>query len=480
MNENKLVKGVAWLYFEKVGVLIVRVLISIVLARLLDPDHYGSIALVTVFITIIDAIVAGGFGKALVQKSNSDDLDFNTICWFSLFVCVILYVGLFFFAPAVADFYSNDELDLVIKIMGISVFFTSFNSIQQAFIQKRMEFRKFFWSTIGGTIMSGVVGIVLAVMGYGIWALVGQFMTNVVIDTLVLFCIIEWKPKFQFSFTRLKSLFRFGSFMVGSTIVSTLQDNVRSLVVGKVFTTEDLAYYNQGKKYPEYLMTSIIGSIGMALFPSLSSEPDEVRFKEIVRKSIKISSFVLLPAVIGIIAISDTFVSVFLTDKWLDCVQYMRILACVYLTRPLDTIFQQALLAKGKGGLNFIHELICALISVGLIFVASFALESVIWIALSYILVTIISTILFYIFIRREIKYSFKEMVVDYLPFLLTSIVMGAAVFAISFIPINKIFILIIQLVVGIGGYLLLSKLFKFKELGYSVELVKKIVRRTK
>ena len=273
-DRTKITANLLWTYAEKFLAQGITLLVSIILARILDPDQYGTIAIVTVFITIGDALVTGGFGNALVQKKNSSDLDFNSICWLSLFVAVILYGILFISAKEIANFYDANILVPVIRVMGIKFIFSAINSIQQAYVQKQMMFKKFFFATLGGTLFSGVFGIAMALSGYGVWALVGQYLSNTVINTLILAITIKWKLKFQISWKSIKELWKFGSKMLASTIVYTVKDNIRSLIIGKKFTSADLAYYNQGNRFPALLVTNIVESLGTVIFPVLSMEQD--------------------------------------------------------------------------------------------------------------------------------------------------------------------------------------------------------------
>lgn len=300
-SNKKILSGIGWAYGERILAQVISLIVSIILARLLDPAHYGIIAIVTVFISFLDAFVSGGFGNALVQKKDADDLDFNTICWFSILVSIVLYLILFLAAPSIEKFYDMDQLTAVTRIMGLRVIVSAFNSVQHAYVQRHMVFKRFFFATLGGTLVSAVVGIVMAYRGFGVWALVAQYMTNSIIDTIVLRFTIDWNPKLEWSFVRLKSMMGFGLKMLGATLVNTLQDNIRSLVVGKVFTKEDLAYYNQGKKYPATLMNNLVGSIQKVMFPAFSEfQQNRDHIKNVMRKSIRVSSFVLVPAVIGI------------------------------------------------------------------------------------------------------------------------------------------------------------------------------------
>ena len=476
-DRTKITANLLWTYAEKFLAQGITLLVSIILARILDPDQYGTIAIVTVFITIGDALVTGGFGNALVQKKNSSDLDFNSICWLSLFVAVILYGILFISAKEIANFYDANILVPVIRVMGIKFIFSAINSIQQAYVQKQMMFKKFFFATLGGTLFSGVFGLALALSGYGVWALVGQYLSNTVINTLILAITIKWKLKFQISWKSIKELWKFGSKMLASTIVYTVKDNIRSLIIGKKFTSADLAYYNQGNRFPALLVTNIVESLGTVIFPVLSMEQDSKgNVRNFMRKSIRISSFILTPTIVGLLAVGDTFISVILTEKWAPCVPYLRILCLVYMTRPLSTIFQKGLLAIGKSNINLFQEIVTSILTIILLVIAVFKFNSISFIAWSYVVIMIVGLGIFAFFVNKYLGYSFREMAIDYCPSLGMSCVMGIIVFFIGYIPIHSLIKLVIQFVVGVTVYVLIAYIGKREEMWNLTELLKKII----
>ena len=362
--------------------------------------------------------------------------------------------------------------------MGLRVIISAFNSVQHAYVQRRMEFRRFFFATLGGTIISAVVGIIMAYRGYGVWALVAQYMTNSVIDTIVLRFTIQWKPKLEFSYQRLRGMMSFGLKMLAATLVNTIQDNIRSLVVGKVFTKEDLAYYNQGKKYPATLMNNLVGSVQKVLFPAFAEQQDDkVRIKTQMRSAIRMSSYILVPCIAGIIGIADTFVIAVLTEKWAPAIPFLRILSLIYLTRTMNSIFQSSLLAVGQSGANMIHEIVGSVLSLTFICIGAFALKSVLFIAWSSVIVMIIGTGIFMYFISKSYGYKPIEVMRDFLPYLAISSVMGICVYFIGTIPANKpLLLLFVQLVVGVVVYIILSYVFRIKELKICVGLAKQFV----
>ena len=478
-SNKKILSGIGWAYGERILAQVISLVVSVILARLLDPEHYGIIAIVTVFINILNALVSGGFGNALVQKKDADDLDFNTICWISIGVALVLYVILFFGAGPLATFYKMPQLLWVTRAMGIRVIIAAFNSVQHAYVQRHMEFKRFFFATLGGTLISAVVGILMAYKGFGVWALVGQYMTNTCIDTIVLRFTIKWKPKIQWSYERLKSMMGFGLKMLGATLVNTLQDNIRSLVVGKVFTAEDLAYYNQGKKYPATVMNNLVGSVQKVLFPAFAEQQqDREQIKNQMRKAIRVSSFILVPIIMGMVAVADTFIVLLLTEKWAPAIPYLRILSLIYLTRTMNSVFQSSLLAIGESGANMFHEVVGSCLSLTLICIGAFIMKSVEFIAWSYVIVMIVGTCIFSYFVKKYYNYKYSEIVRDFLPYLLLSSGMAICVYLTGRLQLNLIVLLIVQLCVGVLAYVMLSKLFSIKELTICTNLLKQYKKK--
>ena len=239
---------------ERCGAQLVTFIVSIVLARLLDPVVYGTVALVTVIITLLQVFVDSGLGNALIQKKDADDTDFSTVFYFNIGMCLVLYAGLFFLAPLIAKFYGITELTPVIRVLGLTLVISGIKNVQQAYVSRHLMFKKFFFSTLGGTICAAIVGIALAVLGYGVWALVAQYLVNLLMDTVILWFTVKWRPKLVYSWHRWKGLFSFGWKLLVAAIIETVYQDIRQLIIGKKYSSEDLAYYNKGKQFPNLIV----------------------------------------------------------------------------------------------------------------------------------------------------------------------------------------------------------------------------------
>ena len=337
--KNNVFSNMIWRFAERCGAQIVQFIVQIILARILAPEAYGTIALITVFTTILQVFVDSGLGNALIQKKDADNLDFSTVFYTNLIVCIILYGITFIIAPSIAKFYNDLTLIDLIRVLSITILISGIKNVQQAYISKNFLFKKFFTSTIVGTLVAGIVGIVMALNGFGVWALVAQQVINVSISTIILWLTVKWRPKLEFSFKRLKSLFSYGWKLLVSALIDTLYNDMQQLVIGKKYTASDLAYYNKAKQFPSLIVTNINTSIDSVLLPTMSNvQDDKDKVKNMTRKSIKTSIFIMAPLMMGLVFTGKNVIELLLTSKWLFCTPYLVIFCITYMFYPVHLI----------------------------------------------------------------------------------------------------------------------------------------------
>lgn len=476
---SKIITNFMWRFGERCGAQIVTFVVSIVLARLLDPTVYGTVALVTVFTTILQVFVDSGLGTALIQKKEADDLDFSSVFYFNFVVCLILYLGMFIAAPYIARFYKEPSLTPVVRVISLTIVISGVKGIQQAYVSRNMLFKRFFFSTIGGTIVSAFIGIVLAYKGYGVWALVLQQLSNTAIDTLILWITVKWRPKMMFSGVRLKNLLSFGWKLLCSTLIDTVYNNVRSLIIGKMYSSSDLAYYNQGEKFPKLIVTNINTSIDSVLLPAMSSVQDSNnKVKNMTRRAIKTSTYVMAPLMMGLAFCAEPIVTLILTEKWLPCVPFLRIFCITYMFYPIHTANLNAINAMGRSDLFLKLEIAKKIVGITLLF-------STIWfgvMAMAYSL--LVSCVLNQIINswpnKKLLNYGYLEQLKDILPGILLALFMGICVYFVSFLPISIYLILVIQVVLGATIYIGNSAILKLDAFEYLWNTVKEIVEKKK
>ena len=368
IDNKTTIKNFIWRFAERCGAQGVSFIVSIVLARLLEPSVYGTIALVTVFTTILQVFVDSGLGTALIQKKDADDLDFSSVFYFNFTVCLVLYFGMFVSAPYIAKFYGDETLVPVIKVISLTLVISGVKNIQQAYVSRNMLFKRFFFSTIGGTIASAFVGIFMAYIGMGVWALVAQQLSNATIDTIILWVTVKWKPKRMFSWKRVKELLSYGWKLLVSALLETVYNNLRNLVIGKLYSSADLAYYNQGDKFPKLIVTNINTSIDSVLLPTMASaQDDSARVKNMTRRAIKTSTYIMAPLMIGLAFCANTIVELVLTEKWLPCVPFLQIFCITYMFYPVHTANLNAIKAMGKSDIFLKLEIIKKIVGMALL-----------------------------------------------------------------------------------------------------------------
>lgn len=470
-NKNirkKVIGGLAWTYAERMAAQFVSLIVTIILARMVLPEEYGVISIVTIFIGIADTFVVGGLGNALIQKKDADQLDFSSVFYFNIVFSIIIYTIIFVLAKPISRFYRMKVLEPVLQIMALRIPVAGINSVQQAYVSKKMEFKKFFFATLGGTVFSAVVGILSAYKGCGVWALVAQYLTNSLIDTVILWKTVRWRPGRMFSAERLKGLLAYGWKILATSLMITIYGDIQDLIIGKKFSSEDLAYSNKGRQFPSLISTNVNTSISKVLFPAIAESQDDLeRVKQITRRAISVGSYILSPILIGFAAVADTFVEIVLTSKWMPCVLYLRIMCLVYLLQPIQTASLQAMKALGKSDLYLKLEVIKKVFGIIILLITVFAFHSVLAIIIGSLGAEIVSTVVNIPANKKIFSYQYREQLEDIGASFFMSFIMGCAVIGIGKVKLDTGLIFLLQLFTGGGSYILMSLLCKNKNYFY-------------
>lgn len=481
--KQKTLSGFFWRFAERCGAQGVGFIVSLVLARLIVPKMFGVVALITVFTNILQVFVDSGLGSALIQKKDADDLDFSSVFYFNFSICALLYTCMFFFAPfidKVAYAGKYDNLTSYIRVLSLVLVISGVKNIQQAYVSRKMIFKRFFFATLGGTIMAAIVGISLAFYlppEYRVWAIIAQNLTNKTIDTIVLWFTVKWRPKLMFSFSRLKGLWSYGWKLLCSALIEVGYNNIRQLLIGSLYTSSDLAFYNRGKQFPEIVITNINTSIDSVLFPAMSKEQDDKkRVKAMTRRSIKISSFIIWPMMMGLVAVAEPLIKLIIGTNWLDSVLFLRIFCVTFAFWPIHTANLNAIRSLGRSDIFLILEILKKVVGVTLLLSTIFI--SVEAMAYSLFVSSVCSQIINTYPNKKLLNYSYLEQLKDIAPCVLISVFMAAVVYLIGLININYIVLLAIQIVAGATIYFGFSALFRIDSLNYSIELIKKLYNK--
>ncbi len=463
-----LISNLIWKFAERISAQVVTLIVSVVLARILTPDDYGAIAIVNIFIALANVFVVDGFGSALIQKKNADALDYSSVLYFNVGFSVVLYFILFFAAPYISRFYGQgyEILTPVLRVLGLRLILAAANSVQHSYVAKKMIFRKYFYATLTGTVVSGVVGIAMAYSGFGVWSLVAQYLTGTAVNTLVLTISLHRLPILAFSFSRLRHLLKFGSRMLGSGLLIMGYQELRALIIGKLYSAKDLAFYDKGRQFPSLIVTNINTSIGAVLFPKMANDQDDLgKIKGTVRNSIRFSSFLMCPLMLGLLGVAEPFVRVVLTEKWLPCVPLLQMFCIVFLFQPVHTANMQAIKAIGRSDIYLRLEIIKKAIEL-------IALICVMWISVDAIVLSMAILTAGFTLInafpnRKLISYSYREQAADIFPNVARSGIMLVVVYAMNFLPVASLYKLILQVACGGVAYLIICILTRSKELQY-------------
>lgn len=480
MSEKKgVLSNFIWKFAERVGAQLVTLVVSVVLARILSPEHYGTISLILVFINLADVFVANGFTAALIQKKDSDELDFSTIFYFNTLFSLVLYGVIFVSAPFIEHYFNSPDLALALQILGLKIPITAFNSIQQAYVAKHMLFRKLFWATLGGTIASAFVGIWMAYNGYGVFALVGQYLTNGLMGTLVLWFTIRWRPMRKFSFARFKGLYSYGWRNLLTYLVRTLYDDIYSLVIGKKYSSTDLAFYTKGKQYPNLIVSNMNTSLCSVLFPAFVRYQDDIpKLKDALRRSIKLGSYVLSPFLIGFAVCAEPFVELLLTEKWLECVPYLQVVCFYQLLIPMSSANLQVVKSLGRGDVLLKLEITKRIAGVVILLISM--QFGVFAIALGAAVATVFNGAMDVLASKKLVGYACFEQVKDFLGSVVISMVMGAAIYGLKFLITNTVLLLIAQVAAGVIVFVALSYITKNSSFLYLLNILTGKIRAKK
>lgn len=478
-NKAKVVSNLIWRFFERCGAQLVSFAVTVVLARILDPAEYGPITKVAVFTSILLVFVDSGMANSLIQKKDPDDLDFSSVFWFNLSFGVFLYALLFLFAPLIARMYHDPGLTPILRVLGLTLVVAGIKNVQQAYVSKTLQFKRFFFATLGGTLFSAALGIAMALLGFGVWALVAQQLSNVTVNTVILWFTVGWRPKRLFSLERLKGLLSYGWKLLGAQLLDTVYLKIYPLVIGLRYTDEDLVFFDRGNHLPNLVVENINYSIDSVLLPVLSDQQDrQEAVREMTRRAIRTSSYVMMPLMAGLAVCAEPLIRLLLTEKWLPCVPFMQVFCVYYAFFPLHTANLNAIKAVGRSDvflkLEVIKKVLESLVLLLTVRINVFAM------ALGQLFCGVCSLLINAWPNRRLLAYPYRQQLKDVLPVIALSMAMAAAVWPVSLLGLPDALTLLLQIPLGVAVYVLGSMLLKLDSFDLLLSLVKKMLHRGK
>ena len=477
ISGKSVVSNMLWRLAERIGAQGVNFIVSVVLARILTPEDFGIVALTTTFTTILAVFMTSGLGISLIQKKDIDELDKSTALFANIGAGIILYAIVFFAAPYVASFYHQPRVTEVMRVLALTLVIGGLNSIQHALVSRAMKFKMFFRATLTGTLTSAVVGIWLAMKGFGVWAIVAQHLTNQAIDSIFLWFMIGWRPQLRFSWKRFKPLFGFGSRAYGAAMIETVYNSLRSLLIGRWYSGTDLAFYNRGRHIPALINLNTNQAIQSVMFPAYARAADDpVKLKQMMKRAMSIGAFIIFPSMMGLALVSESLINVLYTAKWQPAVPYLQIACFVYALNPMHVVNIQALLAVGRSDIRFRVEIIKKVIAVTVMVIC--VNISLMATAFSAVPLGIFALVINSWPVSKLLNYPLTEQLRDVSAAFLLSLAMGILVWLVGLLQIKNILRLILQVAVGVASYCLLAKLTKNKDYDYCRNYALGVIRK--
>ena len=478
-TQQKVFSGLFWRFLERGGSQIVTLLVTIILQRLLEPTMYGTVSKVTVITAILLVFVDSGMANALIQKKDPDDLDFSSVFYFNIFFCLLLYLALFLLSPWLSVVFREPGLTPVLRVLGLTLIVAGLKNVQEAYVKKTMQFKRFFFATLGGTLFSGALGIVLALRGFGVWALVAQQLSNAAVNTAILWLTIPWRPKRMFSWRRLQGLLSYGWKLLVASLIDQGYQKIYLIITGILQGNAEMAFFEKGQNWPNLLMDSVNTTMDSVLLPALSAEQErKERLRSMTRRAIQIGSFVIMPLLAGFAASATPLVRLLVTEKWLPTVPYLRIFCVIYAFYPMHLANLNAIKALGRSDMFLLLEIVKR--GLELVILLCTVRHGAYVMALGLLGSELASQGINAWPNGRLIDYSYWKQLKDIAPILLLSLLMAACVYGLSFLALPDALILLIQIMLGVGIYAGGARLLKLDSFDYLIGTIRNLILKKK
>ncbi len=472
IERNTVVNSMIWKFLERFFSQGINLIVQIILARILFPEDFGALAILSAIIGYLGLFVQSGLSTAIIQKKDIEDIDVSTLLTSSLGVALLIYIGIFFVSPWFAYSYDMPHLIWPLRILSLTLFFNSVNSIQIAILSRRMDFKSIFVRTAVAVPIAGVIGIVMAYMGCGLWALVTHNIVNIAVLVAVMFFTSDYRLRFGFSLQRAKSLYSFAVKILFTNLVSGFGDSVRTMLIGKYYNTAQLAFYDKAYTYANYVTQTIGATMQGVLLPVFSREQtDTVRLKNMARKSVSSTAFLLIPLLAAVVFCAEPLVMLLLTSKWAPCIPFLMLFCVFRMPSCITIIDKQVFYAVGKSGIGLYFEiglLACNIISLFI------TLPIGVWaVAIGATIVEFLGCLTIFIIAQVVYGYSLVERFYDIVKPVANTLVMLTAMWVISLLEVNYFLLLILEILAGMVTYLFMSYVTRDSNLDYMSSIIK-------
>lgn len=475
--KDKTVKGVAWSGIDNIAQYAVSFVVSIVLARLLSPDDYGLIGIIAIFTAVCGTLINGGFSDALVRKKNATEEDYNTVFIVNFAMSLFLYVVIFLCAPLIASFFDRQELVVLTRVSSIGMVIGALAMVQRTRLTKKIDFKTQTKITIISSVISGVIGVSMALMGFGVWSLVASNLSNHVLGTVLLWLFNKWIPKLQFSINSFKELFGFGWKLMLIGVINSIWKELYQVVVGKFYNPATLGQYTRAKGFSQLFSTNITSVVQRVTYPVLSNIQDEpTRMKEAYRRIIKTTMFIAATGMFFLGAISEPLLYCLIGPQWHDAAIYLPLICIAGSTYPLQAINLNMLQVQGRSDLFLGIEIVKKIIALGPLFVGAFV--GILPMLYTNLIMCLISYFLNSYYSGKLLGYNSWMQLKDIIPFYGIAMAVALSVWFLKYLPISNWVVLPVQIVVGTLVFITICKITKIEEFQETLELVKPFVNK--
>ena len=461
--KNKTIKGVGWSAADAILGQGVTFIVGLVLARLLSPDEYGLIGICLIFTTVLNGIVDSGFSNALIRKKDVTDEDYNTMFMTNMAISIVLYVLLYVSAPFVSDFFHREELTSLVRATGLILFFNALSITQVTILTKKIDFKTKTKASLVSAIISGVIGIALAFMGYGVWSLVAQQLSKQLLYTLCLWILNKWWPKFTFYNDSFKYMWGFGWKLLVSGILNNVWNQLYQVVIGRCYTSSTLGHYTRANECASIFSSNLTTIIQRVTFPVLSElQDDKKKLLVSYRKLIKVSMFVTVICMFALGAMAEPMIYSLIGPQWHQAATFLPFICITMSLYPLHAINLNMLQVQGRSDLFLYLEIVKKIITLIPIFIGAFV--GVYWMLCASIFTGFIAFLLNSWFTGKFLNYSSWQQLKDVLPSYLIALFIGFIVYLLKFLPLSYNLIFPLQILATIIFGWIVNRIINLEE----------------
>lgn len=475
--KDKTVSGVSWSAIDSVANHGITFLVGIVLARLLSPADYGLIGMITIFISVSNTIVDSGFSNAIIRKKEALDEDYSTTFIFNVVLSIMIYAILFICSPLIADFFHQEQLIIITRVLGVVIIINSLAIVQRTKLVKSIDFKRQAKISIASSITSGLVGITLAFWGFGVWALVAQQLSRQLVNAIGLWVTARWSPSIKFSIQSFKYQFGYGWKLLASQLLTTIWNEASIIIIGRCYSSATLGQYTRAHQFASLFSTNLTGIVQRVSFPVLSSiQDEETRIKLSYKKLIKTTMFISFTGMLSVAACAKPLVFVLIGEKWSIAATYLPIMCFNFMLYPVRAINTNMLQVKGRSDKLLILEIIKKAIAVGPLMIGAFI--GIYWMLWGNVVTAIIGYILNSSFSGKYIKYTTWQQFMDILPSFVFGAVVAGCMYSCTLLGLSNHITLIIQILIGIMVFFILGETTKNESYCELKDIVKSLMRR--